>query len=79
MMTRVQEDGAEFRIESLGFMFEMVYLGYPNSIIYSLAILKRSRINSFGSPLDVCIPDANLVFQNSSATLEQVLFSKFKK
>ena len=54
-----------------GFMFEMVYpfcLGYPNSITYSLAILKRARIYSFGSPLEVYIPDGKIIFQFSIVT-----------
>ena len=57
----------------------MVYLTYPKADIYSLAVLTRARINSLGSPLEVCIPDGNIIFQNPSATLQHVFITKFKK
>ena len=62
-----------------GFMFEMVYLRYTNVATYTQALFRRPKINSFGSPLELCIPEPNLIFQTSRTTLEQVLLSKFIK
>ena len=62
-----------------GFVFEMVYPRYPNVAIYTQALFRRPRFNSFGSPLELCIPEPNLIFQTSRTTLEQVLLSKFIK
>ena len=63
-------------------MFEMVYpfcLRYPNSVTFWIAIFTRSRINSFASPLELCIPDGNIIFQISSVTLQHDFISKFEK
>ena len=63
-------------------MFEMVYPflpRYTKSATYTHGFFRRPRINSFGSPLEVCIPDTNIIFQTSRTTHEHVLLSKFKK
>ena len=75
----VFDDKSQIEIGRYGFMFEMVYLTYPKADIYSLAVLTRARINSLGSPLEVCIPGGNIIFQNPSATLQHVFITKFKK
>ena len=63
----------------IGFVSEMVYPTYTKADTYSLAVLRRARINSFGSPLVLFIPGPNIIFLNSSMNLQQVSISKFEK